>query len=107
MGQAARGSGSLGGGRAGAPAGAAPVEGDAAVPQRDERVVPDDDVVEKLDVEKPAGRERLRRQVQVVGRRRGVADGWLWTRIAPAALIRTASRNSSPTRTSEADTLPW
>ena len=32
----------------------------------------------------------------------GSPDGWLWTRITPAALSRTASRNSSPTRTSEA-----
>ena len=31
----------------------------------------------------------------------GSPDGWLWTRITPAALSRTASRNSSPTRTSD------
>ena len=31
----------------------------------------------------------------------GSPDGWLWTRMTPAALSRTASRNSSPTRTSD------
>ena len=31
----------------------------------------------------------------------GSPDGWLWTRMTPAALSRTASRKSSPTRTSD------
>src|SRR5450759_1537997 len=37
----------------------------------------------------------------------GSPDGWLWTRIRQVALRRTASRNSSPTRTRLDDTLPW
>ena len=37
----------------------------------------------------------------------GSPDGWLWTRIRPLALSRTASRNSSPIRTSDDATLPW
>ena len=35
----------------------------------------------------------------------GSVDGWLWTRIRFAAWIRTASRNSSATRTSAAETF--
>ena len=50
-----------------------PIEGDAAVAQRDVRVVADHQVVEQGDVEQPAGGQRLGGQVQVVGRRRRVA----------------------------------
>ena len=44
-----------------------PVERHAAITQRDIRVVPDDEVVEQLDVEKAPGRQRLGGQVQVIG----------------------------------------
>ena len=44
-----------------------PVERDAAVAQRDVRVVADDEVVEELDVEQPAGGQGLGGEVQVVG----------------------------------------
>ena len=47
-------------------AGRGPVERDAAVPQRHVRVVADDEVVEELDVQQAAGRQRLGGQVQVV-----------------------------------------
>ena len=50
-----------------------PVEGHAAVAQRHVRVVADDEVVEQVDVEQAAGRERLGREVQVVRGRRRVA----------------------------------
>ena len=53
--------------------GAGPVEGDAAVAQRDVGVVADDEVVEQVDVQQPAGGQRLGGQVQVVRRRRRVA----------------------------------
>ena len=43
-----------------------PIEGDAAVAQRDVGVVADHEVVEQVDVEQPAGGERLGGQVQVV-----------------------------------------
>ena len=46
--------------------GPGPVERDAAIAERDERRVADHDVVEQLDVEKPARRERLCGEVQVV-----------------------------------------
>ena len=52
---------------------ARPVERHAPVAQRDVRVVADDEVVEQLDVEQPAGRQRLGGQVEVVRRRRRVA----------------------------------
>ena len=42
-----------------------PIEGHAAVPQGDVRVVPDDQVVEDVDVEKPARSEGLRGEVEV------------------------------------------
>lgn len=42
------------------------IEGDAPVPHRDVGIVADDEVVQDGDVEETAGRERLRRQVQVV-----------------------------------------
>ena len=67
----------------------------------------DDEVVQQVDVEETAGRERFRREMRVVRGRVGSPDGWLWTRITPAALSRTASRKSSPTLTSDVDTLPW
>jgi hypothetical protein len=43
-----------------------PVEGHAAVAQADPGVVADDDMVEQLDVEEPAGGEGLGREVEVV-----------------------------------------
>ena len=88
-------------------AGARAVERDTAVAERHERRVPDDEVVEQVDVEEPPGGERLRGQVQVVR-----AGGRVATRVVvdeddARRVVRTASRNSSPTRTSEAETLPW
>ena len=60
--------------RAGSPrATVGPTGRDAAVAQRDVRVVADDEVVEQLDVEQAARRERLGGQVQVVGRGRRIA----------------------------------
>jgi hypothetical protein len=41
-------------------------EGDAAFAERDEGVVADHEVVEQLDIEQAAGRQRLGGQVQVV-----------------------------------------
>ena len=52
--------------------GCRPVERDAAVPERDVGVVPDDEVVEQLDVEQAAGRQRLGGEVEVV---RATASG--------------------------------
>ncbi len=43
-----------------------PVKGDATVPERHVRVVADDEVVEELDVEEAAGRQRLGREMEVV-----------------------------------------
>ncbi len=43
-----------------------PIEGDAAIAERDERVVSDDEMVEQVDVEQSAGGQRLGRQVEVV-----------------------------------------
>ncbi len=53
-------------GRPAARAGLRAIEGDAPVAQRHERVVPDDEVVEQLDVQQPAGRQRRRGQVEIV-----------------------------------------
>jgi len=41
------------------------------------------------------------------GETAGQAIGWLWATISAAALSRTASRNTSPTRTIELLRLPW
>ena len=83
------------------------VEGNAPVAQRDVGVVADDEVVEQVDVEQATRRQGLGGEMEIVRLRRRIADGWLWTRIRPLALRRTASRNSSPTRTRVDDTLPW
>ena len=44
-----------------------PVERDAAIAQRGVGIVADDQVVQQGDVQQPAGRQRLRGQVEVVG----------------------------------------
>ena len=43
------------------------IEGHAAIPERDPRVVADHQVVEDIDVEQAAGGDRLGGEVQVVG----------------------------------------
>ena len=45
---------------------ARPVERHPAIAKRNVRVVPDDEVVQQLDVEESSGRERLGGEVQVV-----------------------------------------
>ena len=67
----------------------------------------DDEVVEQVDVEEPAGGQRLGGEVEIVGRRRRVAarvvvDEDQARRVEPDGVAK-----SSPTRTSEEDTLPW
>ena len=65
--------------RAGTPSGrrwwaqAGPVEADPTVAKRHVGVVADHEVIEQVDVQEAARRERLRGQVEVVGRGRGVA----------------------------------
>jgi hypothetical protein len=44
-----------------------PVEGHAAIAQRDPGVVADHEVVEEIDVEEAAARQRLGREVEIVG----------------------------------------
>ena len=84
------------------------IEGDAAVAQRDVRVVADDEVVEQADVEQPAGGERLGGQVQVVRRRRRVAarvvvDEDHARGVEPDRVADTARRRGRATTM----TLPW
>lgn len=50
----------------------APVERDAAVPEREPRVVPDHEVVQESDVREPPRCERFRGEVQVLRGRRWI-----------------------------------
>src|SRR5689334_19504513 len=56
-----------------APRGCGPVERDTSVAQRHESVVPDDEMVEERDVEQAARRDRLRREMEVIGTGRRIA----------------------------------
>jgi hypothetical protein len=58
---------------------------DASVAQADIDIVADDEMESSTGIQQPASRHRLRGQVQVIRARRRIPDGWLWTRMMPAA----------------------